>query len=265
MKVLILSLLFLACVNGHGYLSNPPSRNYLCYKQDHFYYPEDGSAIPNYMCRKSYEYVMNKVADETGNLGLGITEAQSMYTQLNEYAFLLGPNYEDRTLLRKLMPAYLCSAGAHQYNEVFGDKSGVSIYGPWQKGMIFKLKGPDVQSIVYTMEFCPTAAHDPSYFEIYFSNQSYNPLIEELSWDHLILSQRIDGAELSETKDKESCSAGRTYKLPVLIPVRENLVIFVRWQRKDLAGEGFYQCADVGFEYLKNIVREDHCHGNRTK
>lgn len=253
LSVLSSTTLVQLVVDAHGYI--PISRSSLCYAGDKFWYPPDGSAIENYMCREAFVYVQNKVLLEGGSESEAITAATAMFDQQNEYAFLAGPDYENIQLLQSNMPAYLCSAGAHNFRAGFGDKSGMSLAGKWTPGLTITVAAPAQASVARLFEFCPTASHDPSYFEVYITRPDFNPITSELSWADLSLLTTTEGI-LSPIYDREYCSSSMTYKIPVNIPVRNGpFILFFRWQRRDPVGEGFYQCVDSVFEFV-NSPRE---------
>lgn len=236
--ILTVVLCALVGVNGHGYLTNPLARQYRCFKDGGYWWPTDGSAIPDEACRQSFNHVWHRSGTEA---------AQAMFTQVNEYAALAGMEYDDPAAIADhVVGKDLCSANATGLNQ-FGDKSGMSIVANWRRSVI-------EQEI--EIEFCATAVHDPSKFKVYLTREGYNSSAKALEW-----SDFDWGADFMNPhptpKVSPDCSAELSYKLPVKLPYRSSGTIFVWWQRIDAAGEGFYNCAD--FEMTPPPSSEPDC------
>ncbi|MGY3568712.1 lytic polysaccharide monooxygenase [Vibrio paucivorans] len=84
--------------------------------------------------------------------------------------------------------------------------------------------------------FNATASHNPSYWEFYLTKPNAD-LNKKLAWSDLELIHS-NGNVLSN---------GGKYRMNVTIPSDRSgdAILFVRWQRDDSAGEGFYNCSDI--------------------
>ncbi|AGR56808.1 gp37 [Hemileuca sp. nucleopolyhedrovirus] len=245
-------------VKGHGYLSWPAARQYKCYRDNNFWWPDDGTKIPDEACRAAFHSVYLKYNNRSS--GAAANAAQYMFQQYYEYAALSGADYENLQHVKtKVVPDYLCAAGAFDRHHTFGDKSGMDLPQTiWRPDI---LKNNDrVTHVPITMRFCPTVVHEPSYFQVFVSKPDYDYGNRRLTWDDLE-QLPLNGASSLEANDysDEACDHNMIYKIPVLLPWRkEKFVVYVRWQRKDIAGEGFYNCADVIFDQKHTpIVRDE--------
>lgn len=213
----------------HGYASTPLARQQWCNIQGGFWWPESGSAIPNDMCRLAYQYVRSRGNDGT------VQFVQSM-----EFAAMAGSNYNDLSHIKNnVIPDTLCGAGAKGQNN-FGDKSGMALAGNWQKSTLFNNK--------MDMIFCATAPHEPSFWQVFITKPTFDVATQVLTWNDLdMIYERFDvDIELGIFND---CSTLTAYRLEdVTLPARSNpFIIYIRWQRQDPAGEGFYNCIDAQF------------------
>ncbi|ACI47391.1 Gp37 [Spodoptera litura nucleopolyhedrovirus II] len=252
MHTLLIILYFVvAAVNGHGYLSQPVARQYKCFRDNHFWWPDNGDEIPDPACQFAYKTVYAKYRSDGESPGVAANAAQYMFQQYYEYAALAGPNYDDLEHIKThVVPHSLCAAGAVDRLGPFGDKSGMDEPTPlWHATTLFHSSKEKYQSgHQMTLHFCPTAVHEPSYFEVYVSRPEYN-YTAELTWSDLELIGG-DGSQLVKNDGTdEACAGDELYTIPVRVPFRsQKFVIFVRWQRNDVVGEGFYNCADVQFD-----------------
>ena len=250
-----LSLLSLYCVvsfvSGHGYLSQPPARQYRCFKDNHFWWPETGDEIPDEACRFAYKTVYAKYRSAGESSGVSANAAQYMFQQYYEYAALAGPSYKDLEHVKNnVVPNNLCAAGAGDRFGMFGDKSGIDEpTSLWRATTFYHSAKEKYQSGHQTvLHFCPTAVHEPSYFEVYVSRPEYN-YSQPLTWNDLELIGGEGSQLVKNVGDDDACVQNELYTIPVRVPFRSRkFVIFVRWQRNDVAGEGFYNCADVEFD-----------------
>nr|4YN2_A Chain A, FUSOLIN [unidentified entomopoxvirus] len=240
----------------HGYMSFPIARQRRC-SMESFWYPTNGDGITDPMCRAAYQYVYDKVLDETGSTTDAISAAQYEFQQDNEYAALAGPDYWDKChITQQVVPNYLCAAGAHSWSNPFGDKSGVDISGSWRPTVI-PLSDNHQVSVPLELEFCPTAVHEPSYYEVYITKPSFNVFIDRVVWGNLDLIYN-DTVPLDPRLPYSICDADLVYRFTVPIPIRQSqAVLYVRWQRLDPVGEGFYNCVDINFDYNNGPDDED--------
>ncbi len=238
-------------VSGHGYLSFPAARQYKCFRDGNFWWPEDGQDIPDSACRHAYQTVYAKYRSMGESAGVAANAAQYMFQQYYEYAALAGPNYLDFEYVKSdVVPHNLCAGGADYRSDTFGDKSGIDEpHSDWRADTLYvDSKQKYNRGIDVRLHFCPTAVHQPSYFEVFISKRQYN-YTRELTWNDL----EFIGGENSELIDNDGsdplCAHEQLYIIPVTIPFRiRKFVLYVRWQRNDVVGEGFYNCADVVFD-----------------
>ncbi|AAZ38192.1 GP37 [Agrotis segetum nucleopolyhedrovirus A] len=249
-KLLILAYLF-GMVAAHGYLSYPMARQYKCFRDNNFWWPDNGDAIPDAACRLAYKTVYAKYRTAGESHGVAANAAQYMFQQYYEYAAVAGPSYDDfEHIKNNVVPRHLCAAGADDRLKTFGDKSGVDEPTPlWRADTLFHDAKEKYRSgHQMTLHFCPTAVHEPSYFQVFVSNAQYN-YSRQLSWDDLELIGG-EGAQLVRNDGTDdACVNDQLYTIPARVPFRsQKFVILVRWQRNDIAGEGFYNCADVVYD-----------------
>jgi predicted carbohydrate-binding protein with CBM5 and CBM33 domain len=218
-------------VDAHGYLLHPMSRQYPCYRNDDFWWPSDGSNITDGGCKSAYQYMYNK---HGGNA----FAAQYMFNQYAEYAALAGTDFTNAEHVRNDVVAHhLCAAGANDSTKAFGDKSGIDVWwAPWST--------TELDVGVNKFVFCPTVIHEPSYFEVFITNELYE-YKDTIQWSDLDLIYNKSSI-LEYNTEYEECDNEKVYVLRVNVPYRTSkFVIYVRWQRRDIAGEGFYNCADA--------------------
>ncbi len=200
---------------SHGYVTYPKARQVICDEQGGYWWPNDGSGIANEACRNVF-------------LESGVTP----FVQKNELATLVAePGYEQPSVVREhVIDGLLCAGGDPQ-------KSGLDIPSAhWQRTDL--VAGSTIQ---YRLR--ATAAHYPNFFEFFVSKSEYNSATDVLSWDDLELFYRID--DVYPTTE----SSGNYFLIDLPLPagVSGDAIIYTRWQRKDPAGEGFYNCSDVNF------------------
>ncbi|WKY59408.1 lytic polysaccharide monooxygenase [Vibrio sp. SNU_ST1] len=84
--------------------------------------------------------------------------------------------------------------------------------------------------------FNATAPHNPSFWEFYLTKPNAD-LSKSLAWGDLDLIQKEGNVPVS----------GGKYRINVTIPSDRSgdAILYVRWQRDDAAGEGFYNCSDI--------------------
>ncbi|QHB21678.1 gp37 [Artaxa digramma nucleopolyhedrovirus] len=251
--VMMMMMMKSVCVRGHGYLSWPAARQFKCYRDNNFWWPETGETIPDEACRAAYQTVYAKYRNSGKSHGVAANAAQYMFQQYYEYAALAGPAYNDLEYLKeRVIPNHLCAAGAENRSHTFGDKSGMDepLDGLWRAETLYPTVEERTQNdgASVVLHFCPTTEHDPSFFQVFITRPDYD-YSHKLDWDDLELLDNDGPSALVENDGSdEACVADRLYQIPVTIPFRhEKFVLFVRWQRNDVVGEGFYNCADVIF------------------
>ncbi|AGA16215.1 gp37 protein [Thysanoplusia orichalcea nucleopolyhedrovirus] len=257
MTILLIALfiaIYTPAVRSHGYLSVPVARQYKCFQDGNFYWPDNGSDIPDAACRNAYKSVYYKYRALGLEPGAAASTAQYMFQQYMEYAAMAGPNYDDFDMIKqKVVPHTLCGAGSNDRNSVFGDKSGMDEpFQNWRPDVIHINRYESAYHM--NIHFCPTAVHEPSYFEVYITKSNWdrrNPIV----WSELEFIGGNSSSLVSNPGDL-LCDNSLVYSIPVLVPYRSNqFVMYVRWQRIDPVGEGFYNCADLVFETLEDECR----------
>jgi len=80
------------------------------------------------------------------------------------------------------------------------------------------------------------APHNPSFWEFYLTKPNAD-LTKGLAWGDLDLIQEEGNVPVN----------GGKYRINVTIPSDRSgdAILFVRWQRNDSTGEGFYNCLDM--------------------
>jgi Uncharacterized protein conserved in bacteria len=235
-------------------MENPVARQVFCEKAGGYYWPEDGSGIADPACRAAYQHVYKKFGNHA-------QQAQYQFFQWHEYSKNIpAPDYNDIEKVKAAIPdGQLCSAGnvveaqklvpmlkagnaaqAKRQGEDYAnssqslnDKSGMDVPAAWKLHEL--KKGSDnVAELIYNAH----VPHSPSFWEIYITKPGFDRAKKALAWDDL-------EAKPIATFDDIPVEGGK-YKMKVDLGDRTGgYLIYSRWQRKDSAGEGFYNCSDV--------------------
>ena len=212
-----LSLAFAMPTSGHGFVEFPKARQSICQAQGGYWWPDDGSGIPNLACKETF-LVSNYVP----------------FVQEHEISINVA-DYHNQTAVEAAVPdGTLCAAGS-------AEKDGLNIASPhWQKTTI----KPDSNNEI-TLRFNAQTPHNPSFWKIYLSKPTFNADTDKLSWQDLDLVQSHGNIEVTREPD-----GGRFYYMQVAIPPDRSgqALLYTRWQRNDVAGEGFYNCSDIVIE-----------------
>nr|AJP07615.1 glycoprotein 37 [Helicoverpa armigera nucleopolyhedrovirus]AJP07751.1 glycoprotein 37 [Helicoverpa armigera nucleopolyhedrovirus] len=245
------TFIFIYSADGHGYLSKPAARQYKCFRDNNFWWPENGDQIPDAACRRAYKHVYSKYRAAGESSGVAANAAQYMFQQYFEYAALAGPNYNDAQHVRdNVVKNNLCAAGANDRLKNFGDKSGMDEpYPDWRPDTLYwPVDSLYSRGLATNLYFCPTTVHEPSYFEVYITKRAWSHN-NQVTWNDLELIGG-NGSKLIANNDIDSsCANSMIYVIPVVVPFRQTqFMLYVRWQRHDAVGEGFYNCADVVFD-----------------
>jgi len=216
---------------GHGAVDIPLARQVKCKLVGGVWGPIDGSGISDLGCRDS-ALVFATSADRAYPLD-----------QWHEVAKQIAPpDYNDDAKVRAAIPdGHLCSAADPK-------KHSLDLATPnWYKTPIRLHDGK------MTVRLIGTQPHLPGFFKIYLSKAGYSGA-QPLKWSDLDLvheaspeNYRTDWASppaLTEPPVKGF------FQFEVAVPPGRtgNAVLFVRWQRIDPAGEGFYNCSDITIE-----------------
>ncbi len=207
----LLLLLVAQAALAHGYVDYPKARQQICKDDGGYWWPADGSGIPNLACRAAYQ--------QSGGYAL---------TQHHEYSTNV-PDYHNQTAVRAaLKNGLLCAGGDSR-------KSGMDVPSAhWQRTVIDLKTTPQLR-----VRFRATTPHNPSFWQFYLSNPSFDAASSPLSWEQLtLIHQQTDVPAVSGY-----------YEIDVPLPKNRsgNAVLYTRWQRQDVVGEGFYNCSDLQF------------------
>ncbi|WP_395344771.1 lytic polysaccharide monooxygenase [Ningiella sp. W23] len=144
------------------------------------------------------------------------------WVQRNEFSINI-PDYNNQATVRAAVPdGTICYANDSQ-------KQGFGIgRSDWTR--------TELSTGTFEYVFNATAPHNPSFWEFYLTTEDAD-LNQPLAWSDL---------ELIHTEGNVPVVSGK-YRMDVTIPAdREGeAVLFVRWQRIDAVGEGFYNCSDI--------------------
>ena len=205
----LLACALIPCLsNAHGWVEFPEARQSICYAEGGFWSAQ-GKDIPNAACKAAFD-----------------VSGPYAFVQRNEVSNTI-PDYRNIAAIKARIPdGTLCSAGSKA-------KAGLDIASKyWQKT---KIK-PDHHH-QFELVFKVTAAHSPSYWEIYLTKPEYDPT-KSLRWEDL---------ELIHTENNVPLCNDNKYRMTVTLPAARvgNGILYTRWQRIDPAGEGFYNCSDI--------------------
>ncbi|KUM52080.1 lytic polysaccharide monooxygenase [Rheinheimera sp. EpRS3] len=208
--LLTTSLLFTSLqASSHGYVDYPKARQQICKDDGGYWWPADGSGIPNSACRAAYQ--------QSGGY---------MLTQHHEFSANVADYRNMAAVQAVVSDGSLCAGGDSR-------KSGMDIPSTdWQRTSINLTQSNEI-----TLRFRATTPHNPSYWQIYLSKPGFDSASETLSWNQL---------QLIHQQNDVNAEAGY-YNLNVQLPADRSgpAVLYTRWQRVDVVGEGFYNCSDI--------------------
>ncbi len=144
------------------------------------------------------------------------------FVQRNEYAKNI-TDYNNMAAVKAAIPdGTLCYANDPQ-------KKGMGApHTAWTR--------TELNTGTFEFVFNATAPHNPSFWEFYLTKPNAD-LSKALAWSDL---------DLIQTEGNVPVEGGK-YLMNVTIPSDRSgdAILFVRWQRNDAAGEGFYNCSDI--------------------
>jgi chitin-binding protein len=87
------------------------------------------------------------------------------------------------------------------------------------------------------IRYLASTPHNPSFWQFYITKPSFNSATDVLTWQDLQLVQEHDNIEVVKDPDGK-----RYYEMSVAIPQDRSgeAILYSRWQRNDVVGEGFY-------------------------
>ncbi|WKD50994.1 lytic polysaccharide monooxygenase auxiliary activity family 9 protein [Microbulbifer spongiae] len=200
---------FSGFASSHGWTEFPKARQIFCAEDGGYWHPSDGSAIPNSACRAAF-----------------LESGTYPFVQKNEFSANVANYNEDSAVQSVVIDGYLCSAGSSA-------KAGMDIPSPdWQKTLL--------AAGSHRLKFRATAAHNPSYWRIYLTKPGFDSATQRLQWSDLEIINSYGNLPV----------VNGYYEMDINIPTERSGtgVLYVRWQRNDPAGEGFYNCSDIIFE-----------------
>jgi|GEM_PF-404482 len=228
-KLLLSTLGLLACVGSltvssksqaHAFMDSPKARQSICQEQGGFWWPIDGSNIPNLACRAAF-----------------IDSGYVQFIQEHEISVNVADYHNQQAIEAAVPDGTLCGAGS-------AEKSGVNLASPyWQKTEVMPNGDNNIQ-----VRFNAQTPHNPSFWRIYLSKPSFNASTDVLRWQDLELVQEHGNIDFTKSSD-----GNRYYNMEVHVPADRvgDALLYSHWQRIDVVGEGFYNCSDI------TIVRDD--------
>ncbi|KDN27095.1 chitin-binding protein [Vibrio fortis] len=144
------------------------------------------------------------------------------FVQRNEYAKNI-TDFNNMNAVRAAIPdGTLCYANDPQKQGMGAPHTG------WTR--------TEVNAGTFEFVFNATAPHNPSFWQFYLTKPNAD-LSKALAWSDLDLIQTEGDVPVNNGK----------YRMDVTIPSDRSgdAILFVRWQRDDAAGEGFYNCSDI--------------------
>lgn len=216
----ITSILLPIKSHAHGFMESPKARQSICQEQGGYWWPNDGSNIPNFACRAAF-----------------LASGYVQFIQEHEISVNVADYHNQQAVEAAIPDGSLCSAGSFE-------KRGLNLASPdWQKTKVTPNGQGNIQ-----IRFNAKTPHNPSFWKLYLSKPGFNASTDILRWQDLDLIQEYGDIDFIKTPD-----GSRYYDMEVNIPAdrQGDALLYSRWQRDDVVGEGFYNCSDI------NIVRDD--------
>ncbi|UJX27569.1 lytic polysaccharide monooxygenase (plasmid) [Pseudoalteromonas sp. CF6-2] len=201
-------------VNAHGFLESPKARQAICNADGGYWWPDDGSGIPNLACRAAFV--------ESGHV---------QFVQDIEFSANTA-DYTNIAAVKQSVPdGALCAAGDSA-------KRGMDLPSPhWQRSDVIPNANGDI-----LVRFLASTPHNPSFWEFYLTKPGFDGATQVLTWNDLELV-----AEYGNLDFVIDANNDRYYEMSVSIPAGRSgdAILYTRWQREDAGGEGFYNCSDI--------------------
>ncbi|WP_419149672.1 lytic polysaccharide monooxygenase [Pseudoalteromonas 'SMAR'] len=199
---------------AHGYMDFPKARQAYCQQQGGYWWPKDGSNIPNQACRAAF-----------------LQSGHYPFVQHHEFAKNVADYHSLAAVKRAIPDGTLCAAG-----DV--NKDGMNLPSHhWQRTPL----EPDGSGNI-EVRFRATTPHNPSFWQFFLTKADTEIGTKALNWQDLQLI-----AELGDQEVVLDPNGNRYYEMQVPIPAGRtgDAILYTRWQREDAAGEGFYNCSDI--------------------
>jgi len=145
------------------------------------------------------------------------------FVQINEVSINI-PDYNNQATVEAAVPdGTLCHANDDRKRGL----SATNNPAAWTRTTL--------QPGTFSYTFNATAPHNPSFWKFYITKQGTD-LNQPLKWSDLELIKEDNGTTVEST-----------YTTELTIPNDRSgdHILFVRWQRIDPVGEGFYNCSDI--------------------
>ncbi len=201
-------------VIAHGFLENPKARQAICKADGGYWWPADGSAIPNLACRAAFT--------EAGHVQF----VQDVEFSANTIDFT---NIE--AVQQSVPDGSLCAAGDPA-------KRGMDLPSAhWQRTEVIPNTNGDI-----LVRFLASTPHNPSFWQFYLTKPGFDSTTQVLTWHDLELVSEHGNLDFSIDANNQ-----RYYEMTVTIPPARSgdAILYTRWQRDDAGGEGFYNCSDI--------------------
>lgn len=200
--------------SAHGYVEFPKARQAFCEEQGGYWWPADGSNIPNVACREAF-----------------LVSGHYPFTQKPEFAANVA-DYDNQAAVEAVVTdGTLCAGGD-------ANKAGLNLpHAQWQRTEITPNANGQIK-----LRYRANTPHNPSFWKFYLSKPGFDAHTNALTWADVDLVQEHDNIDLVLDADGR-----RFYEMYVSIPAGRDgdAILFSRWQRNDAGGEGFYNCSDV--------------------
>ena len=200
--------------SAHGYMQVPKARQVFCEEQGGYWWPQDGSNIPNAACRAAY-----------------LQSGSYQFVQAIEFSVNVADYYNQTAVEAAVPNGSLCSAGDAQ-------KQGINVPSPyWQRSQVVPNGNNELN-----VRFYASTPHNPSFWKFYLSKPGFDGSTQALSWADLDHIQDLGNVAVILAPDGK-----RYYDMTISIPANRSgdAILYTRWQREDVAGEGFYNCSDI--------------------
>ncbi|RNL85795.1 lytic polysaccharide monooxygenase auxiliary activity family 9 protein [Halostreptopolyspora alba] len=192
---------FANAASAHGSIVDPASRNYGCWDRwgDDHQNPDMAEEDP--MCWQAWQDNPN-----------------AMWNWKGLYRNNVNDDHQGA-----VPDGQLCSGGETQN----GRYASMDAVGPW--------KTTDVDAD-FSVHLRDMAQHGADYFQIYVTNEGYDPTSEELTWGDLELVRETGSYEPAEDTVVDVSAPGRS----------GHHVVFTIWKASHM-DQNYYMCSDVNF------------------
>lgn len=172
--VLLTTALSIQGVNAHGYMDIPKARQQFCVDDGGYWWPNDGSAMPNLACRAAF-----------------LAKGTKQWVQHHEFSENV-IDYNNMSAVKLAIPNGQLCAGDSQ-------KSGVDLPSVhWQRSDVMLDNEGKVRIV-----FDAHTPHNPSFWQFYLSSSDFNAAEDMLSWEKLELIAEVGDVAVSYFEGKK--------------------------------------------------------------